>query len=85
MHTRNRLNYIINIGLAAIAGLSGCVAVLLTIGSLFLGLALDNSLQTSPSFTICCTIGSVPISLVVISVMVYRAAKAIEKRQYGSQ
>ncbi|NDJ84664.1 MAG: hypothetical protein GYB66_02155 [Chloroflexi bacterium] len=84
MSTQKRLNYLVNLGLAAVAGLSGCVAVALTIGAILAGLALDSLMDTRPLITILCIISSVPLSVIVMLLMVIRSARAIEKRQYGT-
>lgn len=84
MNTRRRVDYFINLGLAAIAGLSGCVAATITVGALLAGLGLDNVFDSAPLFTIGCIIGSVPMSLITMTVIVIRSAKHIEKRQYGN-
>ncbi len=84
MNTRKRLDYFINLGLAGIAGLSGCVAAIITVGALLAGFALDNAFTSAPLFTVGCIVGSVPISLITMTVIVIRSAKTIEKRQYGN-
>ncbi len=83
MNARNRIDYVINMSLAAIAGLSGCMAALLTLAALLTGLALDNLLDSDRLFTAACTVCSVPVSLTTLMVVVIWAAKRIEKRQYG--
>jgi F0F1-type ATP synthase assembly protein I len=84
MTTRKPTDRAINLALASVAGLSGCVTLILVVSALLLGLWLDQQLDTKPIFTIGCIIGSVPITLVVMFRMVLRSATAIQQRQYGN-
>lgn len=82
--SRQRLDYALNLGLAAIAGLGGCIGAILIFVGLFFGIFLDNQLNTGALFTIVCIVISVPMSLMVMLAVIYRSAKTIEKRQYGT-
>lgn len=79
-----KLDYYINLGLAAIVGLSGCVNFLLVLLALGIGLALDAILKTSPLFTIVFLIIGVPFALWLMIQMALQTAKKIEQRQYGN-
>lgn len=82
--SKKLLDYIINMGLAAIAGLGGCIGIAIVLMGLFLGVLLDGLLSTDSLFSIICIVISVPISLVIMAVVIVRAVKLIEKRQFGT-
>ncbi len=44
----------------------GCVTVLVIIGALALGLALDSALDTKPLFTLLLVLVSIPLSLYIL-------------------
>lgn len=48
-----------------LSGQAGCLAVIFAIGSLLLGLWLDQILNTRHIFAIVCVVGSVPINLII--------------------
>jgi F0F1-type ATP synthase assembly protein I len=58
----------------------GCLAVVITIGALLLGLWLDGQLHTSPWLTIGLLIVSMPISVFVIFRFALRAARTLNQR-----
>ena len=84
MSKPKRQDYFINLGLAALAGLSGCVSIIILMVGIALGILLDAKVfDSTPLFTIVCIVGSVPVSLLTMLVIAIRSAKTIEKRQYG--
>ena len=62
--------YAFNMVLVGTAGGAGCVTVLIIFIALFAGLWLDNNFQTRPLFTILLMVGSVPITLVAMLLIV---------------
>ena len=62
--------YAFNMVLVGTAGGAGCITVLIIFIALFLGLWLDNNFQTRPLFTILLMVGSVPITLVAMLLIV---------------
>lgn len=76
-------HYAVNLMLAGIAGMSGCVTLGMVIGALLTGLWIDNQAGSSPAFTILCIIVSIPVTLWVTLMVALRAARALQKRQYG--
>lgn len=84
MSKPKRKDYFINLGLAALAGLSGCISIIVLMVGIALGILLDSRVfDSTPLFTILCIVGSVPFSLLTMLVIAIRSAKTIEKRQYG--
>ena len=84
MSKPKRQDYFINLGLAALAGLSGCVSIIILMVGIALGILLDAKVfDSTPLFTIVCIVGSVPVSLLTMLVIAIRSAKTIDKRQYG--
>ena len=53
----------VNLALVSVAGLGGCLVLIVVIGALFGGLWLDNALKTKPLFTLVLVIGSVPVGI----------------------
>ena len=79
------MDYAINLALAAVAGSSGCAIMVVVISAFLLGLLLDNFFGTRPIFTIILVVMSVPVSLWMMVQIALRAAKKIERRQYGKR
>jgi len=63
----------LNLALASVASLGGCLVVIVVIGALSGGLWLDNALKTKPLFTLVLVIGSVPVGIFLM----YRAAMSV--------
>lgn len=59
--------------LAVVVGQVGCVTLLIIFAALFLGIWLDNILETKPIFTVGLIVASIPVTLVVM-ILVVRAA-----------
>ena len=56
----------LNLTLAAVTSLVGCITVVITIAALLFGLWLDAQFGTRPRLTIVITLASLPVSLVVM-------------------
>lgn len=54
------------VALASAVSQVGCVTVVVILGALVAGLALDNALDTQPIFTLLLVIGSIPVSLYLL-------------------
>ena len=61
-----------------ITGLVGLITFLIVLGAVFGGLALDNSLDTRPKFTLIFVVISIPISLVVMVTLLRTLMKRIK-------
>lgn len=66
-----------NFALAATAAQGGCASVLIVIGFMLLGIALDTRLGTRRVFTLIFIVSSVPVSLVVMLRLVLGAISRI--------
>ena len=71
-----RTQYTLNLALASVAGLGGCVTVAILLAALLLGLWLDGVLKTKPLFTLVLVIGSAPVGLFAM----YRVAMSAVAR-----
>ncbi len=76
---------IINLTLAALAAQVGCVTLIIIVGALFLGIWLDNQFQTKPTFTLILTLGSIPVSLVIMFFIAQNAVKKIKTAGMGKK
>jgi len=56
----------LNLTLAAVTSLVGCITVVITIAALILGLWLDAQFDTRPRLTLVTTLVSLPLSLVTM-------------------
>ncbi|NDJ76245.1 MAG: AtpZ/AtpI family protein [Chloroflexi bacterium] len=70
-------DYTRNLALAAVAGQSGCVTVILIFAGLFLGMYLDSRLGTHPAFTLGLILFSIPVSLYAMIRMMLSSVGAI--------
>ncbi len=75
---KNRIRYAYNLTLAAVAGQVGCLTLVIIFIALFGGLWLDNRFQTRPTFTVLLLIGSVPVTLVLMFLVVRQATARIK-------
>jgi F0F1-type ATP synthase assembly protein I len=66
----------LNLAFASVAGLGGCLVLIVVIGALLGGLWLDNALKTKPLFTLVLVIGSMPVGIFVM----YRVAMSAVAR-----
>jgi F0F1-type ATP synthase assembly protein I len=63
---KDRLQHAYNLTLASVAGQVGCLTLIIIIIALFVGLWLDNTLDSKPLFTLLLMIGSVPVTLILM-------------------
>jgi hypothetical protein len=54
------------VALASAVSQVGCVTVVVILGALVAGMALDKALDTQPVFTLLLVIGSIPVSLYLL-------------------
>jgi F0F1-type ATP synthase assembly protein I len=73
--------YAFNLVLVGAAGGAGCLTVLIILIALFSGLWLDNTFDTRPLFTIILMVGSVPITLVAMLLVVRFSTSRIKPPQ----
>ncbi|MQC27192.1 MAG: AtpZ/AtpI family protein [Chloroflexi bacterium] len=66
----DRARKALNLTLAAVTSLVGCITVVTTIAALLLGLWLDARFGTRPTLTIVVTLVSLPVTLVTMFVVV---------------
>ena len=78
---KDRFQYAINLTLASIAGQVGCLTLVIIFVALFAGLWLDRYLDTKPLFTIVFLIGSVPVTLFLMFLVVKAATNRIKPVQ----
>lgn len=69
---------VINLTLAVVAGQVGCLTLVIILLAVFIGLYLDNLYGTKPTFTIGLLLGSIPVSLILMFVVVRAAVKRIK-------
>jgi F0F1-type ATP synthase assembly protein I len=70
---KNRAQRAFNLTLVAVVGQVGCLTLGIIFAALFLGLWLDNQFDSRPWATITLTIGSVPVTLVLMFWVVRKA------------
>ncbi len=75
---RERVRYAFNLTLAAVAGQVGCLTLVIIFIALFGGLWLDSRFQTRPTFTIILLLGSVPVTLILMFLVVRQATSRIK-------
>ena len=75
---KDRLQHVYNLTLASVTGLVGCLTLVIVIAALIFGLWLDGYLDTKPLFTLILIIGSVPVTLVVMFMVVNAATKRMK-------
>lgn len=71
-------NKVFNITLTTVVAQVGCFTPVIIIGALFLGLWLDRVFASGPLFTIIFIIGSMPVSIIVLLVIVRSAMKRLK-------
>lgn len=77
-HSRERAHYAFNTVLATVAGLVGCLTLVLIFLALFAGLWLDNQFDSRPLFTIVILLGSVPVTLIMMFWVVRKATSRLK-------
>jgi uncharacterized Tic20 family protein len=75
---KDRLQHAYNLTLASVTGLVGCLTLVIVIAALIFGLWLDGYFDTKPIFTLILIIGSVPVTLVVMFMVVNAATKRMK-------
>lgn len=75
---KDRLQHAYNLTLASVTGLVGCLTMVIIVAALILGLWLDKNFDTKPLFTLILIIGSVPVTLVVMFMVVNSATKRMK-------
>ena len=75
---------VLNLTLAVVAGQVGCLTLVITLLAVFIGLYLDNLYGSKPAFTIGLLLGSIPVSLILMFVVVRTAVKRIKYKPSDS-
>lgn len=65
------------ITLTVVTGLVGCITIVITIAALLLGLWLDARFDTRPTLTLVLTLGSLPVTLIVMFFAVRKATNSM--------
>ena len=73
-----------NMMIAALAGQVGCLTLVIVLGAVLGGLALDARLGTRPWFTIGLVVASVPVSLVLMIFIARKTVAKIKDRNAGN-
>jgi len=68
----------LNLTIAGVASQVGCLTILIILGALFLGIYLDRLHASRPWYTIGLVLGSIPVSLLVMILIVLAAVKKIK-------
>ncbi len=76
-----RLQHAYNLTLASVAGQVGCLTLIIIIIALFAGLWLDKTFDTKPLFTLILMIGSVPVTLILMFMIVRTATSHMKPDQ----
>jgi F0F1-type ATP synthase assembly protein I len=74
----NQNNNAFNMTLATVVGQVGCLTPIILIGALFVGLWLDNLLDTRPLFTIIFIVVSAPVAVVALILIVRKATSRLK-------
>lgn len=82
---KNRFQYAMNLTLASIAGQVGCLTLVIIFVALFGGLWLDRYFDTKPLFTVVLLIGSVPVTLFLMFLVVRAATSRIKPVQNSEE
>ncbi len=75
----------LNLTLATVAGLVGCLTLVIIFGALVGGLWLDSRLDTRPFFTLALLLGSVPVTLAAMFWVVRSATSKIRPPAAGDR
>ena len=65
----------------AVVAQVGCFTPVIILGALFVGLWLDRTFDSQPLFTILFIIGSMPVSIVVLFMIVRSAMKRLKSER----
>jgi F0F1-type ATP synthase assembly protein I len=74
-------NKVFNTTLMAVVAQVGCFTPVIILGALFVGLWLDRTFDSRPLFTILFIIGSMPVSIVVLFLIVRSAMKRLKSER----
>jgi len=74
----HRNQKIFNLTLASVAGLSGCLTLLVVLAAVFGGLWLDSIYGTKPILTLILVIVSIPVSMILMFWVARSATKRIK-------
>lgn len=74
----NRKQYWLNLTLAGLAGQVGCVTLIIVLGAILGGLALDSHFQTRPTFTLIFLLVSMPVSVIAMISIVRKVSAKIK-------
>jgi hypothetical protein len=75
---KNTRQYALNLTLAGVAGLAGCITLVIVLVAMFVGIWLDKTLGTNHNFTIALILVSVPVTLIVMFYFVKAATARIK-------
>lgn len=76
---KNQNPYIFNLTLTAVAGLVGLITLVIILAAVLGGLWLDNHFDTKPLYTLILVVGSMPVTLILMFVIVRKITKKIEQ------
>lgn len=76
---KNQKQYIFNLTLTAVAGLVGLITLVIVLAAVLGGLWLDNHFGTKPLYTLILVVGSMPVTLILMFVIVRKITKKIEQ------
>lgn len=71
-------NKVFNTTLIAVVAQVGCFTPVIILGALFVGLWLDRTFDSQPLFTILFIVGSMPISILALFIIVRSAMKRLK-------
>jgi F0F1-type ATP synthase assembly protein I len=74
----DRKQQVINLTLAGVTGLVGCLTLIIVLGAVFIGLWLDGIFQSRPWFTIGLVVASIPISIIMMVIVARLAVSKIK-------
>jgi len=82
---KNQAGRALNLTLATVAGLVGCLTLVIILGALVGGLWLDSQFDTRPFLTLALMIGSVPVTLGAMFVVVRKATSKMKPPAPGDR
>lgn len=77
--TPDRKQRLVNLTLAGVAAQVGCITLVILLGAVLGGLWLDAQFQTRPMITIVLVIGSIPVSIILMFLVVRAATNKIKQ------
>jgi len=76
---------ILNVTVLSVAAQVGCLTFVIILGAVFLGLWLDSRFGTRPWWTAGLVLGSIPVSLIVMLLVVRLAVSKINTKSDSAQ